>query len=131
MMKSTLTIAPDLAIQDQKAEQLAARAKAGREPLTESKRKELKKISQDFEAMFNGMMLKAMRSTVPEDKVTGGGKAEETYRFLLDQEYANAASRNSGPGGLASMVEKELLRRYEGPQPLKLPGRVKSGDQNE
>lgn len=129
MMNSSLTIAPDLAVEDKKAEQLAQRAKVGREPLTEAKRKELKKISQDFEAMFTGMMLKAMRATVPEDKVTGGGKAEETYRYLLDQEYATTAARRSGPGGLASMVEKELLRRYEGPPPL--PPRVKPGDNHE
>ena len=55
-----------------------------------------------------------MRATVPEDTLTGGGRAEETYWSLLDQEYATAASRRGGVG-IASMVEKELLRRYEGP----------------
>jgi Rod binding domain-containing protein len=32
---------------------------------------------------------------------------------MLDQEYATAAARRGGIG-IAHMVEKELLRRYEG-----------------
>ena len=115
MMNSDLTIAPVLLTQEQQAEQLGAKARAGKEPLTDARRKELKKISQDFESLFVGMMLKSMRSTVPEETLTGGGKAEETYRSLLDQEYATVASRRGGVG-IASMVEKELLRRYEVPQ---------------
>ncbi|MCE1227602.1 MAG: flagellar biosynthesis protein FlgJ, partial [Geobacteraceae bacterium] len=68
-MDSSLTIAPDLLMQDRKAEQLGARANTRGEQLTDAKRKQLKKISQDFEAMFTGMMLKSMRETVAEDKL--------------------------------------------------------------
>ncbi len=127
MMNSPVTIAPDQLIQDQQAEQLASKAKTGRKPLSEAKRQEIKKISKDFEAMFTGMMLKSMRATVPENKLTGGGKAEETYRYLLDQEYANAAAQRGGAGSLAGMVEKELLKRYEGPPSI--PGRSRSGEE--
>jgi flagellar protein FlgJ len=112
MMDSTLTIAPDLLVQDQKAEQLGARAKVSAKELNDVERKKLKKISQDFESLFTGMMLKSMRATVPEDKLTGGGKAEETYRSMLDQEYAAAAAKRGGAGSIATMVEKELLKRY-------------------
>jgi peptidoglycan hydrolase FlgJ len=66
-----------------------------------------KKVAQEFEAMFVGMMLKSMRETVGKEKLTGGGHGEETFRSLLDQEYATAATRNGGVG-LASMIEKEL-----------------------
>jgi len=119
-MDSSLTIAPDLLMQDNKAEQLGSRANVRGEQLTDAKRKQLKKISQDFEAMFTGMMLKSMRETVAEDKLTGGGKAEETYRYMLDQEYAAAASKRGGPNSLASMVEKELLKRYAVPTQKKV-----------
>jgi len=112
MESTTLTIAPDMLVQDQKAEQLASRAKVTGDLLTDSKRKQLKKISQDFESLFTGMMLKSMRATVPKDKLTGGGNAEETYRSMLDQEYATAASKRGGPGSIAAMVEKEVLKRY-------------------
>lgn len=115
MMDSTLTIAPDLLVQDKQAEQLGSRAKLSANQLTDAERKKLKKISQDFEALFTGMMLKSMRATVPEDKLTGGGKAEETYRYMLDQEYATAAAKRGGTNSIASMVEKELLKRYAVP----------------
>jgi flagellar protein FlgJ len=121
-MDSTLTIAPDLLVQSQNAEQLGARAKVTGEQLTDAKRKQLKKISQDFESLFTGMMLKSMRATVSEDKLTGGGKAEETYRSMLDQEYATVAAKRGGTGSVASMVEKELLKRYSSPAQKKVAG---------
>lgn len=120
MMNSELTIAPTTLVQGQRAEQLEARARGGHEPLSDARRKELKKISQDFESLFVNMMLKSMRATVPEDKLTGGGRAEETFRSLLDQEYATVAARRGGIG-IATMVEKELLRRYEGAPPTVRP----------
>jgi peptidoglycan hydrolase FlgJ len=125
MMDNSLTIAPNVVMQDNKAEQLGVQAKVTGEPLTAEKRKQLKKISQDFESMFTGMMLKSMRATVPEDKLTGNGKAEETYRSLLDQEYATVAAKKGGTGSIASMVEKELLRRYA------VPTRKSSGTSSE
>jgi len=84
---------------------------SGKAALNEAGKKEIKKVARDFEALFLNMMLKSMRQTLSEDKLTGGGKAEETYRFMLDQEYAGIASKRGV--GLASLVEKELLKRYE------------------
>ena len=69
-----------------------------------------KKVAREFEAMFVGMMMKSMRDTVGKDKLTGGGRGEETFRSLLDQEYANSAAA-SGQMGLASMIEKQLVKR--------------------
>jgi flagellar protein FlgJ len=115
MMNTTLQIAPDQLLQHQKAEQLGRQAATGGKQLTDAERSKLKKISQDFEALFIGMMLKSMRDTVPEDKLTGGGKAEETYRYLLDQEYATQAARRGGANSIAAMVEKELLKQYAVP----------------
>jgi peptidoglycan hydrolase FlgJ len=81
-----------------------------------------KKVAQEFEAMFVGMMLKSMRDTVGKDKLTGGGHGEETFRSLLDQEYATAAAKGGGVG-LAAMIEKELTRNGSaGPPALKGSG---------
>ncbi len=125
MMESALTIAPDMLMQERQAEQLGSRAKVARPHLTEAEQKKLKKIAQDFDALFTGMMLKSMRSTVPEDTLTGGGRAEETYRYMLDQEYATAAAKRGGSGSIAAMVEKELLKRYA------VPARNNSGTKSE
>ncbi len=115
MINTTLHIETDQLLQNQKAEQLGQRATVRGKQLTDTERTKLKKISQDFEALFIGMMLKSMRDTVPEDKLTGGGKAEETYRYLLDQEYATQAARRGGTNSIAAMVEKELLKQYAVP----------------
>lgn len=68
------------------------------------------------------MMLKSMRSTVGEDKLTGGGRGEDTFRSLLDQQYADAAVKSGGIG-LARMIEKELVRGEQ----QALPAQAKGG----
>lgn len=115
-MNIDLQIRPDAAVQDQALEKLrrGAGGASPTEEATEAKKKELKKVARDFESLFINMMLKSMRQTVPEDKIAGGGKAEDTYRFLLDQEYAAAAAKRGGIG-IASMIEKELFKRYQIP----------------
>lgn len=78
-----------------------------------------KKVAREFEAMFVAMMLKSMRETVGKDALTGGGRGEETFRSLLDQEYANAAVQGGGIG-LAQSIERELARGgYTAPLPSK------------
>jgi flagellar protein FlgJ len=78
--------------------------------LDDKQRQKLKKISQDFEGLFVGMMMKSMRDTVGKDKLTGGGHGDEVYLSMLDQEYA-AASVKRGGLGLAKQIEKELVRQ--------------------
>lgn len=90
---------------------LLKRQSDGTAGLSDKQRQQLKKVSQDFEALFVGMMMKSMRETVGKDKLTGGGHGEEVYRSMLDQEYA-AASVKRGEGlGLAKMIEKDLVRQ--------------------
>ena len=128
MTTTPVSISPELINDQNKAEQLTARASTvGSEQLTDGKRKQLKKISQDFESLFTGMMLQSMRATVAEDKLTGGGKAEETYRYLLDQEYASQAAKTSGSRGIAAMVEQELLKKY-GVTPATAKGTERKGE---
>lgn len=80
-----------------------------------------KKVAREFESMFVAMMLKSMRETVGKDKLTGGGRAEETFRSLLDQEYAAEAAKG-GSIGLAAMIEKELTKNYGSAKPAPAKG---------
>ena len=93
----------------EKARLLQQQGKTG-SGLSEKQRLQAKKVSQDFEGLFVGMMLKSMRSTVKEDKMTGGGHGEETFRSMLDREYATAAVKRGGIG-LAKQIEKEIVRQ--------------------
>ena len=75
-----------------------------------------KKVAQEFEAMFIAQMLKSMRETVGKDTLTGGGRGEETFRSLLDQEYAAEAARTGGIG-LARTIERQLAGPTGAPAP--------------
>lgn len=66
------------------------------------------KVATEFEAMFAGMMLKSMRSSLTPDKLTGGGRGEEVFQSMLDQEYAMAIAAQGGLG-IAKTIEKQLL----------------------
>jgi flagellar protein FlgJ len=83
---------------------------AGKGNIPANQNSALKKTSQDFEALFIGMMLKSMRSTVGKDSLTGGGHGEEVYRSLLDQEYAQEAAKGEVLG-LCRGLEEQLVRQ--------------------
>lgn len=93
-----------------RAKQLQRLADTGN-GLTEKQRQQAKKVSQDFEALFVGMIMKSMRETVGKDTLTGGGHGEEAYQSLLDQEYAAASVKRGGGLGLAKIIEKDIIRQ--------------------
>jgi flagellar protein FlgJ len=94
----------------EKARLLSSRKISADGVIDEKQRQKLKKISQDFEGLFVGMMLKSMRETVGKEKLTDGGRGEEIFKSMLDQEYVAAASKTGG-FGLAKQIEKELIRQ--------------------
>ena len=87
-----------------KARQLQRQNLSG-DGLSKKQLLQAKKVSQDFEALVVGMMLKSMRETV------GGGHGEEIYRSMLDQEYAAVSVKRGGGMGLAKMIEKDIIRQ--------------------
>jgi flagellar protein FlgJ len=94
----------------EKARQLQRQASGTSTGLSQQQLKQAHKVSQDFEALFVGIMMKSMRATVGKDKLTGGGHGEEVYRSMLDQEYAAAVAKR-GSLGLASIIEKDIIRQ--------------------
>lgn len=82
--------------------------KRANKPLDGARKAEIHRVSVEFQSLFVEMMLKSMRETAQQDKLTGGGHGEEVYGSLLDREYAISMSRR-GNLGLAEMVEKQLL----------------------
>lgn len=94
-----------------KARSLQRASSAGGAGLSEKQRQQAKKVSQDFEALFVGMMMKSMRETVGKDKLTGGGHGDEVYQSMLDQAYADASVKRGGGLGIAKMIEKDIIRQ--------------------
>lgn len=94
-----------------KARLLQRATSSGGAGLTDKQRLQAKKVSQDFEALFVGMMMKSMRETVGKDKLTGGGHGDEVYRSMLDQEYAAVSVKRGGGLGIAKIIEKDIIRQ--------------------
>ena len=105
------TTAPDVSESAADKARLLQRASSAGAGLTEKQRQQAKKVSQDFEALFVGMMMKSMRETVGKDKLTGGGHGDEVYLSMLDQEYAAASVKRGGGMGIAKIIEKDIIRQ--------------------
>jgi len=76
--------------------------------------KELKEIdtaSRDLESLFVYMLLKEMRKTVPETKFMHGGRGEEIFRDMLDEELSKKISAAPGDGiGIAKVLYEQLSK---------------------
>ena len=73
-------------------------------------KEQIRKVAQEFEAVFSGIMIKAMRNTVGESSLIPNSFGKGVYTEMLDGKYSKQmASR--GTVGLAGMIERELERQ--------------------
>lgn len=70
------------------------------------------KSAQNFESFFVSFMLDQMYSDMSPDGLFGGGKSEEIFRSILNQEYAKEISSNNGIG-ISDMVLGEIVKMQE------------------
>ncbi|MGE5371741.1 MAG: rod-binding protein [Solirubrobacterales bacterium] len=76
--------------------------------LSEKDDKKLKQSCQDFEAVFAGMMLKAMRETmIPKTGLTEESYGRSMFQSMLDDEYANNMAAQ-GSLGLSQTLYDQL-----------------------
>jgi soluble lytic murein transglycosylase-like protein len=78
---------------------------------------QLKKASQQFEAIFMKYMLKTMRDTIPEGGLLDRGLANEFYESLFDDEISLrlAASQQSS---LADLIFRQLAGKLNAGSPI-------------
>ncbi|NLH82402.1 MAG: chemotaxis protein [Phyllobacteriaceae bacterium] len=67
----------------------------------------------EFEQVYLSTMLKQMFSGLSTEAPFGGGAAEETWRGILVEQYADTISRAGGVG-VADAVYRDLLAVQEG-----------------
>lgn len=75
----------------------------------DAKDAKLKKVCQDFEAVFIGQIWKQMRSSVPKEGMLHS-KEEESYLSMFDQELSVKMSQSGGIG-LGDMLRASLSER--------------------
>lgn len=83
------------------------------------------KATQDFEAVFIGMMLKQMRKSMAgEDPIFGKSSESKIYQDMMDDSLAQQMSR-TGTFGLAKAMVKSMERALppdpDAPPPVKKP----------
>lgn len=71
---------------------------------------ELKKVSQEFEAVFIAHLLKVMRETIEESGLLEGGFGKSTYTELFDQEVSLSLARR-GALGISNLLYKNLSEK--------------------
>lgn len=81
-------------------------------PQSTQKEADIKKLSEEFESIFLGLVLKSMRESVQKSGLIDGGNAENIYRSMLDDEYAKqmAAQHHTG---LADQIANFLSGQSE------------------
>lgn len=67
----------------------------------------IKEIAQSFESMFIAQMFEHMNEGVEPDPNFGGGQAEQMFKSLLNDQYAQELSKRGGVG-IAPAVERFL-----------------------
>jgi flagellar protein FlgJ len=83
-----------------------------RPAISESNDTELEKACHQFESIFVKYMLQTMRKTIPEDKLFGGGQAENIYTEMLDDQVAQSISNRRGIG-LAAIMYAQMASTDE------------------
>lgn len=71
-----------------------------------------RKTAEEFESVFLNTMLSEMFAGVSDGGAFGGGQAEETYRSLLVEQYAEQMAASGGIG-LADHVLRDIVALQE------------------
>ncbi|MBM7615142.1 rod-binding protein [Alkaliphilus hydrothermalis] len=79
-------------------------------PQTDDQKK-LMEACRQFEAVFINMMLKEMRSTVPDDGLTEKSQGREIFESMYDEKLSESMSKGQGIG-LAKEMYRQLSRTY-------------------
>lgn len=74
----------------------------------------LRKAAKEFESVFLNQLMKAMRSTVPENKLFNSQGATKFYQQMYDQEIAKSLAGNGGGMGVADLIVRQFERNVAG-----------------
>ncbi len=77
---------------------------------------EVRRVAEEFEAVFLSEMLAPMFDSLETDGLGGGGAGERMFRPMLVEQYANAIA-NAGGIGIADSIVAELTRMQTVIQP--------------
>lgn len=75
-------------------------------------KEQAQQVAEQFEGIFINQMLSGMFEGVGDEDTFNGGFAEETYRGLMTETYADTIAKSGGIG-LADNIMRELIGLQE------------------
>jgi len=72
--------------------------------------KELKEAADGFEQLFVHQLFKVMRSSIPKEGMMSGGRGEEIFQDMLDDNYAKIITKN-GSLGLSKLIFEQTKKK--------------------
>jgi len=99
----SLTTAADAQAEATRVERLAAGRQGG-----PSERDGLLKVAREFEGVFLNTLMKAMRKTVPENKLFNSQGATKYYQQMQDAEMAKAMATGTSGMGIADLIVRQF-----------------------
>ncbi|NQW02087.1 MAG: rod-binding protein [Rhodospirillales bacterium] len=73
---------------------------------------QLRKVAEEFEAVFIGQMLQPLFANLGAEEPFSGGESEKMWRTMQVDEYGKAITRAGGIG-LTDTVLKEMIKLQE------------------
>lgn len=70
---------------------------------------DIRRVAEEFEAVFISEMLAPMFESLSTDGLGGGGQGEQMFRPMLVERYAEAITQAGGIG-IADAMVREMLR---------------------
>ena len=86
---------------------LESKVRAAQNSGADKQKSELKKVSEEFEAVFIAYLLKVMRETIEESGLTEGGFGKTIYTELFDQEISVYMAKR-GALGISDLLYRDL-----------------------
>jgi len=86
---------------------LEGKVHAAQKASGDARKRELKEVAQEFEAVFIAQILKVMRETIDESGLMEGGAGKSIYTELFDQEVALSLARR-GALGISDLLYENL-----------------------
>jgi flagellar protein FlgJ len=85
--------------------------RVGQRDRTAYDEKRLEEVCAEFESLFICMVMEQMRKTIPQTKLIDGGKGEEIFTSMMDEEISKQVSLRQGLGLRDALVEQLTGKR--------------------
>ncbi len=95
------------------ADRIEEKVRVAQNATGEKQKNEIKRVAQEFEAIFIAQLLKVMRETIEESGLTEGGFGKSIYTELFDQEVSMSMARR-GSFGIADILNRSLAGKESG-----------------